>query len=260
MKIIMCQPTNFNINYQINPWMKLNSINLKKAKKQWQDLVNIYKKLKLEVSTIPQEILFPDMVFTADSFISYNGKALISNFRFSQRKAEPNFFIPLLKLLNLEIINLPQNYCFEGGDFRFFDKKLFLGTNFRTDKKSIPLIKSIYNVPIIPLELINPYFYHLDTCLFILNPENIFYVKKAFSLKSRKVLMQYFPNLHEVNQQDAYNFAANSVVIGKNIVSNIGLDNFKNQIQALGYSFWETDMSEFIKSGGSVHCLTNLFD
>lgn len=256
----MCQPTNFNINYQINPWMKLNSVNLLKAQKQWLALVNIYQKLKLEISTIHQDHSFPDMVFTTDSFISYRGKALISNFRFSQRQPEPNFFIPLLKLLNMEIVNLPQNYHFEGGDFRFFNKKLFLGTNFRTDKKSIPLIKSVYNVPIIPLELINPYFYHLDTCLFILNPNNVFYIKKAFSLKSRKVLNQHFPNLHEINQQDADNFAANSVVIGKNVISNIGLGNFKNKIQDLGYTFWETDMSEFIKSGGSVHCLTNLFD
>jgi N-dimethylarginine dimethylaminohydrolase len=64
----MCPPTYFSIDYEINPWMdKNNKVNIKLAQKQWEELVNTYKKLEVEVKTIDPIESLPDMVFTANA-------------------------------------------------------------------------------------------------------------------------------------------------------------------------------------------------
>lgn len=254
----MCQPTNFSIRYQINPWMKVDSIDSQKAQSQWENLIKTYKKANINVIKIQQNQDFPDMVFTTDSFIIKGNTALLANFFHPQRQAEPEIFEPLLSSLNFKIKKIPDQYKFEGGDFRFYHNKLFLGYGFRTQKDSISQLKRILKTRIIPIQLINPKYYHLDTCFFILNENHAFYIKDAISSHSLHDLKMHFTNLHQIQKSDQQNFAANSVVYGNNVIGNTHLDQFKSQIINLGYNFLEVDISEFLKSGGGIHCLSNL--
>jgi len=256
----MCQPTNFSVKYQINPWMKIGSTNPQKAHNQWEKLVKTYQKININIIDIPQSQNLPDMVFTTDSFIIKGNIALLANFYHSQRQQETRSFIPLLKNLNFKIKTISDQYKFEGGDFRFYHNKLFLGHGFRTQKNSIPKLKKALNAPIIPIKLTNPQYYHLDTCFFILNQNHAFYIKNAISPRSLTKLKKYFKNLHQINTVDRQNFAANSVVYGNNVVANTNLGKFKSQITNLGYNFLEVDISEFLKSGGGIHCLSNLIN
>ena len=58
----MCRPCYFRVDYSINPWMQIGSVNQAKAAIQWNNLVEQYKRLGIDVSIIEQDQKFPDMV------------------------------------------------------------------------------------------------------------------------------------------------------------------------------------------------------
>ena len=64
--------------------------------------------------------------------------------------------------------------------------------------------------PVITLELTDEKFYHLDTCLSILNKDSAVVVPEAFSEESWTTLKGYFKNLIEVPKTEAeHQLAAN---------------------------------------------------
>lgn len=253
----MCKPTFFQVKYQINPWMKIGSVNQKKAMQQWKNLVSSYQKLGIKVFVIDQQKDFPDMVFCADQGIIHNKKVLLSNFRFKERRGESKIFEKWFKNFGLEVFKLPKNIYFEGeGESIRWNKKVFIGTGFRTSQQALKLISKALNIEVIGLELVDKRFYHLDTCLFALNEKIVFYFPSAFSKKSIEIIKKHVPILIEFREEDVLNFTANSVVHGKYVVMQSGNKYFAKLIKDLGYIPIMTDVGEFIKSGGGIHCLT----
>ncbi len=53
-KVLMCRPLHYSVEYIINPWMKPNSVDPKKAMQQWNNLVSIYQSLGIDVEIIDQ--------------------------------------------------------------------------------------------------------------------------------------------------------------------------------------------------------------
>lgn len=259
-KILMCEPSHFEVSYKINPWMQIGSVNKKLAGKQWQDLVKIYEDLKIEVEIVEQKKGLPDMVFTADQGIIKGQNLLLSNFRYEQRQKETDTYSKWFEEKGYLVNRLPENVSFEGGgESLWFGNKLLVGTGFRGRPEISRNIKEIWpEVEIISLQLIDPYFYHLDTCLFVLNRETIFYYPSAFSDLSQIVLKQITPNLIEISKKEACNFAANSTVTDHHVVMQKGNLEFLGELGRLGYVGVETDVSEFMKAGGGIHCLTSI--
>ena len=98
----------------------------------------------------------------------------------------------------------------------------------------------------------------MDTALFVLNNETVFYYPDAFSEKSRNVLKKNVPNLIPIEKKEAFNFAANSLVTDHHVVLQKGNLGVLGMLGRLGYTGVETDVSEFMKAGGGIHCLTNV--
>lgn len=55
-----------------------------------------------------------------------------------------------------------------------------------------------------------------------------------------------------VNHQDAAKFACNAVVVGNTVIMNQGPTQIVKDLESVGFKIDFVDMSEFIKSGGSV--------
>jgi N-dimethylarginine dimethylaminohydrolase len=264
-KVLMCKPNFFRVDYQINPWMKIGSVDSKKALKQWENLVKVYQKNDIKVEVIEQNEDFPDMVFSADQGLvlaNQNNKnskktILLSNFRYIQRQGETIFYKNWFEKNNFEIEVLADNFFFEGGgEILPWENKYFIGQGFRNTDKTINYLNQKLNFDFIPLELINPNFYHLDTCMFVLNTETIFYYPPAFSENSIKVIKSLIKNPIEFSQKEALGFAANSVLSGQKIFVQSGNETFVKKLNNLNYEIIEVDVSEFVKSGGGIHCLT----
>ena len=135
---------------------------------------------------------------------------------------------------------------------------LFVGTGFRTLPLTVRKLKRLLNIKIIELILMHPRFYHLDTCFFPLNNDTAFYYPYAFSPGSQKKLQELIPNLIEFSDVEVNHFASNSVVTDHHVVMQKGIVSFKEKIRKLGYEAVEVDVSEFIKAGGGIHCLTQV--
>ncbi len=261
-KVLMCSPSHYSISYSINPWMKVGSADSNLAKNQWENLVCLYKSLGISVGIVDQKKGLPDMVFAADQGIVYENRVIISNFAYRQRKNERLPYLKWYEKNNYSVEFLPKNVYFEGsGESIFFKNFLFVGSGFRTKKEAVPHLEKLLGIEVVPLELIDPYFYHLDVALLPINSKTAFYYKKAFSRQSLAILKNRIANLIPLTQKDAKNFVANSVVTDHCVVVQKGVSlEFKKTLSDLGYKALEVDLSEFIKSGGAAHCLTGVLE
>ena len=113
---------------------------------------------------------------------------------------------------------------------------------------------------VIPLQLVDDYYYHLDTCFCPLSKTEAIYYPSAFDDYGRQVLQEHIPTLLEVREDEAAGFSCNAVVVGKNVVLNTGSPHLEAALQSLGYQTHSTKLSEYIKAGGSAKCLTLRLD
>lgn len=258
-EVLMCRPSHFSISYTINPWMKIGSENKDLTSLQWDKLLQTYKSLGIKVNIIDQQASNPDMVFATDQGIVQGKKVIMSNFRFKERRGERKPYQEWFISHDYELEFIPEQAHFEGnGECLFFGQKLLIGIGFRVNMLTCKYLAKALQIDVMPLELINPFFYHLDTALFVLNENSVFYYPAAFSKKSQNILKKLIPNLIEFNDFEANNFAANSVVTDHTVILNKTLPNFRSILAKLGYTAIEVDISEFAKAGGGAHCLTNV--
>jgi len=259
-KILMCRPTYFDqLNYIINPWMTPGTINEKKAMSQWEQLVKVYEDMGVTVEIIEQHKDSPDMVFATDQGIVRNKTVLLSRFWTDERKKESQYYEEWFQKQGYEVISLPKNVYFEGnGDSFFWNNKLLVGTGYRADQQTCKAVSKLLDNEVIPLEIINPKFYHLDVGFFPLNSTTAFYYPPAFSQKSRGVLKKLVPNLLELTEEETNGFCANSVVTDHHVIHQKGNPTFTEKLKQLGYKSIEVDVSEYMKSGGGIHCHTNI--
>ncbi|MBI3671238.1 hypothetical protein HY249_00385, partial [Candidatus Azambacteria bacterium] len=159
MKITMCPPKYFGVNYEINPWMSVkNQPDKTLAQKQWNDVKNIFENLGIKVDVIEAKDGLPDMVFTANAGLPVDDKFILSNFTHPERVGEIKHFKDFFSK-KFQIIELPENVKFEGqGDAFFAEDKLFLGSGFRSSKSAKEEIKKHLpaGIKVVQLELINP--------------------------------------------------------------------------------------------------------
>lgn len=260
-KVLMCKPLYFSVDYVINPWMHPGTVDRKKAIAEWDSLVQAYKDQGIKVEIIAQEKTVPDMVFAADQGLVHEKNVLLSRFRFKERKPESTFYEKWFKNKDYRITYLPNDICFEGnGESYFWNDIVFVGTGYRSDKNAPKFLAQFYDREVIPLEIVDPAFYHLDMGFFPLNQETVFYYPSAYSEKTRKLLKKKIPQLIELTKEEAQGFAANSVVTDHHVICQQGNPTFEKNLHNLGYKTVPVDLGEFKKSGGGAHCLTNVLE
>jgi N-dimethylarginine dimethylaminohydrolase len=254
-RILMCSPQFFRVDYVINPWMQVGSVDPLLAQKQWENLKALYEKLGVHVFVMEADEHYPDMVFSADQGIAQGKKMIMSSFCHDERKGESIVYEEWLADHGWQI-DREITECFEGGEVLRYADQYFVGTGFRAQSNVVPILEKKLHKPVTELRIIDERFYHLDTCLFVLNDTTIFYFKDAFESESIRWLEQHIPTLIEFSREEAMNFAANSVVVGQSVICQEGSESFCDQLRELGYEPMEIDVGEFMKSGGGVHCLT----
>ena len=256
----MCEPRYFEtLDYVINPWMTPGKINKEKAAQEWKQLVHVYKDQGITVEIIDQKKRSPDMVFATDQGIVQGKNVLLSRFLKDERKRETTHYEKWFRENNYTITYLPEGVYFEGnGNSYIWRDKIVIGVGYRANEETCKAVGKLLGKEVIPLEIIDPAFYHLDVGFFPLNNETIFYYPPAFSEKSRGVLKKLVPNLIEFSKEEAYGFSANSVITDHHVIHQKGNPTFQKKLSDLGYLSIEVDLSEFKKSGGGIHCLTNI--
>ena len=260
--LLVCRPTHFGIEYEINPWMSINEdADQDRALYQWDSMCEKLKEAGATIRYIEPQAGLPDMVFTANAGLVYKKTIVLSNFRHKERQGEKQFFKDWFLKNGYRVIELPDSVIFEGeGDALFFNGVLFMGSGFRTDPDAHSIIGKALGVDVVNCELVDPRFYHLDTC-FLPIKDRIIYYKDAFSDFSQNLIIHKLVEIGydtgkldvlSVHEDQAKEFICNSIEINDAIVTPT--DMFS--LSFSGRKTYTSCMSEFMKSGGAIKCLT----
>lgn len=269
MNILMVRPDYYDIAYAINAHMRdsegnIHKVNKELALSQWGALKRTFEELGAQVFVVEGQPEFPDMVFCANQFFPFKGVngskgAILSKMRHPQRQGEVKFFKSFLEDLDYTVYYTPDYVgAFEGmGDaIPVPSRRVIMGGHGpRTDIGVYDYISETFGFEIVPLELHHPEFYHLDTCLTVLDSNTVAYVPAA--IRNSDVLEKYFPRRIEISEEEAkLFFAGNAFCIdGRSVILQQGAKNFCDELRRLNYIPIEVDTREFIKAGGSVFCM-----
>jgi N-dimethylarginine dimethylaminohydrolase len=262
-RILMCRPTYYNIEYEINPWMsRARGAEASVAQAQWENLYRtLTSKLGAQVELVEPQQGLPDLVFTANAGLVYGRKFILSRFRFPVRSGEEPIFAEWFRGQGFEVIELPENIFFEGaGDALQCGEHLFAGYHFRSEIRAHAAIAEILGVRVLSLQLADPRYYHLDTCFCPLAGGKLIYYPAAFDEYARRVIEQYVPERIEVCPQDAARFGCNAVNVDGQVVVSTGCTQLTHDLSGWGFSVHAVNLSEYLKSGGSAKCLTLRLD
>ncbi len=142
------------------------------------------------------------------------------------------------------------------GDLIPTGRYVLAGTGFRTTREAHREVQEFFGVPVISLTLVDPYFYHLDTALFVLDEDNVCYYPEAFSPGSREVLARLYPEAVLATREDAMTFGLNSVSDGLHVFIAPQAKELASRLAERGYVPVPVDLSEFHKAGGGIKCCT----
>ena len=265
MRLLMCPPEHFDVTYEINPWMRVaNGPDAAKAQAQWAALYDILTtEVGAEVLLMTPQPGLPDMVFTANAGITKGNYFLPSRFRHAERQGEVAFFIQWMLEHGFELRPLTEEVAgaFEGErDALFYSGTLLAGCGQRSDEAACVSVGKTLGVPVLPLRLTDSRWYHLDTCLIPVSDDLLAYYPPAFDGAANAAL-EALPGAKIVlTEHDALRFGGNAVVAGDKIVMNSGCDALAEALASRGYMVYATDLSEFLKSGGSAKCLVLALD
>ncbi len=261
-RVLMCPPDYFGIEYEINPWMRTAvAADHPRAVEQWQTLHATLTGLGATVELMPPEPGLPDLVFTANAGLVFRNRFLSSRFRHEVRAKESPHFDRWMHAHGFTVEYLPAGMYHEGaGDALFCGDTLFAGYRTRSDAPAHHWVASHFGVRCLPVELVNPRFYHLDTCFCPLAPGVALYHPEAFDAYGRRVLESHVGTLIAVPEADAHRFGCNAVAVGRTVVHNTRCPTLADRLREHGYESVEVELDEFLKAGGSAKCLTLRLD
>ena len=260
-ELLMCAPTYYDVNYVINPWMEgnLHAASKKKACEQWTALhAELSKRATVRlVEGVPGS---PDLVFTANAGLKFGNKVALSRFQFAERQDEAAIFAAWFERARLEVAEMPLGVSFEGeGDalWSVDGGRLWAGWGFRTAIESHRLLEEWWGVDVASLKLVDPRFYHLDTCFAPLPNGDVMYFPEAFDLESlSKIESCYSVDKRVVvREEDATSFCCNVVCLGDELVMNHVSPELRGDLEGRGFEVCETPLDEFLKAGGAAKCL-----
>jgi ornithine--oxo-acid transaminase len=262
----MCPPTLYDVNYVINPWMagNVHASSNARAVEQWQHLYKAVSNIA-NVELVEPQPGSPDMVFTANAGLERDGTVVVSSFFHPERQGEEPHFRRWFREAGYTIVDIPPATPFEGEGDALFSADgtlLWVGYGPRTVSSSHNALRKVWNIEVTSLHLIDPRFYHLDTCFAPLEDGYIMYFPEAFDQPSiAKIEAFYSPEKRIiVGEADAVCFACNAINVDHTIILNQISRELSTQLESRGFNVVQIALSEFLKAGGAAKCLVMKLD
>jgi len=267
----MCPPTFFDVREAKNPYMRL-PIDRARAHEQWDKLRCAFTDAGVAVITIDPVAELEDMVFAANQvFVGHSAR--IGNFivpsemRCLIRQKEVPYYVEWFRDRGYKVVALDlKGECLEGhGDLIWHPDQstIWAGYGFRSTRGGIERFAAAMRdlgFPVIPVSLVDPYCYHLDTCFCPLNHQAVLIYPGAFASGSLGTIRQHWPRVHEISRDEAHAFLANGVVANSRYITPRVSPNLSRILEQEALTPIIVDTSEFEKSGGSVFCMKASLD
>jgi N-dimethylarginine dimethylaminohydrolase len=259
-RYLMCPPTHFAVDYAINPWMVPGTrVDRALALAQWDVLRRTYLDLGHAVDLLAPVPGLPDMVYAANGATVFGGVVLGARFRYSQRAAEAAAHATWFRRAGARVVE--PEFVNEGeGDLLVAGSGpaavVLAGHGFRTDPRAHAEVARVLGREVVPLELVDPRYYHLDTALAVLDSTTIAWLPEAFTRRSRAVLRERFPDAVVADVADAAVLGLNAVSDGRHVVLPCRAARLAAALAERGFVPVPVDLSELLKGGGGPKCCT----
>ena len=254
-RYLMCPPTFFAVRYRINPWMEPEvPVDVDRAVRQWRRLRDQLVSLGHRVEVMTPDPRLPDLVFTANGGIAVGDRALVPRFRHPERQAESPVYAAALHELGVTVVEQAECVNEGEGDYLLVGDRFLAGTGQRSDPDSAREVAEFFDIEVVPLTLVDPRFYHLDTALARLRPDLVAYWPGAFSERSQGVLRELFPDAVLADEADAAALALNMVSDGTSVVMAPDRPDLCAAVADRGLHVIEIATGELRKSGGGAKC------
>lgn len=269
-RILVVEPRFYDVEYVINPHMEGNvgQVNRFEARHQWRHLVEAYRRIGQTVEVLDGLPLLPDLVFCANQalpvppgLIAPGAGAVMSIMRRARREPEVAHIQGFLSERGVHIEQLdPWSVpSMEGtGDGAWHPGRALLwgGIGPRSRREAWERVSAMTGAPVVLLNLVDPRFYHLDTCLSFVDEQTAVVYPGAFDDAGRALLGALVPRLVEVDEIEAMNMACNGhSPDGRHYLVQSGSPRCNAALERLGVDVIELETDQFLLSGGSVYCM-----
>ena len=253
---VMCRPEHFEVRYAINPWMRPGDpVDRGRALAQWDALYRTYLDLGHRVDLIDPVPGLPDMVYAANGATVVGGVVLGARFRHPERAAEAGAHRAWFAAAGYPVVE--PEFVNEGeGDLLVVGDVVLAGHGFRTDPRAHAEAAAVFCREIVPLRLVDPRYYHLDTAVAVLDDSTIAWLPAAFAPESQDVLGARFPDAVVAGPADAAVLGLNAVSDGRHVVLPAQATGLAAALAERGYTPVSVDLSELLKGGGGPKCCT----
>jgi N-dimethylarginine dimethylaminohydrolase len=266
-RVLLCPPDYFDVVDCKNPYMSgRETVDRAKAKQQWQALFSALSQNGCEVETISPVRGLEDMVFAANQVFVGSapgvGKFIVpGHMVHASRQREVAFYVEWFRSHGYKVIDLDlgSHYLEGHGDLLWHPdgSRVYAGYGFRSTRGGVEKFSAAMSelgIAVVPLRLIDPFCYHLDTCLCPLNDEAALIYPGAFDTDSLKKVRGFW-KLHELTAGEAHNFMGNGIVVNGGYLTPHMSPHLEEILRQEDLKPMILDTSEFEKAGGSLFCM-----
>jgi arginine dihydrolase len=267
-RVLLCPPTFYDVIDRKNPHMSANSSpDRAKARSQWLALGSALKECGCEIEVIDPVSGLEDMVFAANQiFVGYKegtGKFMVpSRMVHPSRQREVPFYTEWFRKRGYKVIELAfgEDYLEGHGDLLWHpdDSRVYAGYGFRSTRGGVEKFTAAVSrmgIPVVPLQLVDPYCYHLDTCLSPLSNDAALIYPGAFSSESFATLSKYWTRIHELAADEAHRFLGNGIAVNGRYLTPYVTPHLEAILRHEDLIPLIVETSEFEKAGGSLFCM-----
>lgn len=266
--VLVCPPDYFDVVDHKNPYMSgEHPVDRVKARSQWENFCGILHQNGCEIETIEAIQGLEDMVFAANQVFAgekagYGKFAVPSRMVFASRQREVPSYSDWFRNRGYRIIDidLAGDYLEGHGDLLWQPdgSRIYAGYGFRSTRGGIDKFTAAMSemgIPVVPLELVDPYCYHLDTCLCPLNNEASLIFAGAFSADALAALHKSWQRIHLLDVDEAHHLMGNGIVVNGRYLTPHTTPQLERILHQEGLISVVVDTSEFEKAGGSCFCM-----
>ncbi|MDK2780919.1 MAG: hypothetical protein PWP61_1216 [Trichococcus sp.] len=262
-KVLLSKPSHVHQAEQINEISKkwdLQQIDESRIQKEFQELHSLYESLGISVELMEKDEILPHAVFSRDFGGCVNEGYILGKFKNDIRLSETEAYEEKMAELGVPLLGeVSGTGVFEGGDFAFLDERtVAIGMLDRTNAEGFGQIKGIlkplgYDVH--PVEM-DPRYLHLDMCFNLVAPKlaiGYAYLPETFIALLKKMEIELITDDEHAIFRHGYNVQA----IGRNEVISLGRNRGINEkMRKKGLTVHEIELTELLKLGGGIHCMT----
>ncbi len=262
--VLLCDPRYFDVIDMKNPFMEQRAnVDKARAREQWTAMADAFRSVGAQVMIVPPVPECEDMVFCANTALTgvdAHGvkRAVVSHMSYPSRRREVEPTVAALQELGYASQRLAGPWRFEGGGDAIWHvgrRRIFGGFGYRSEVSAYELVRETFECEVVPLSLRSPQFYHLDTCLCVVDEETALVYPPALSEDSYAKLSECFSDIIEVDGDEALLFACNACSFAGNVIIERAAVRTIGKLRERGFNVLPIDTSEFMKSGGSVYCM-----